>query len=235
MRHLAAIVTALSFFTVACGNSSQPENSQSSVGAPSAAPYTVINTSARPGIKRTIDVRLKRKELEGTLRVIANKLKSQDARKYDRTFISYYLPGMEVGSGAWATTHFDPDLEVRILGPTEAEGRIVIRRLAEKQLERNREVIGRWLDHDPSGRDSIHNLGGRITIFRSAGKIFFEQNFKDGGTYKTELVWNRESPAGRRFDKVKRSRAGDHWIIGHDGNLQAHDDQGLISTSKKIK
>jgi hypothetical protein len=52
------------------------------------------------------------------LRAIATQLKNSDAHTYERTFIVYYLPGMEIGSLAWATSHFDPELQVRIIGVT---------------------------------------------------------------------------------------------------------------------
>src|ERR1039458_10482874 len=58
---------------------------------------------------------------EEVLRAIATKLKNSDHGTYERTFISYYLPGMKVGSGAWATSHFDPDLEICILGVRSEE------------------------------------------------------------------------------------------------------------------
>ena len=78
--------------------------------------YSIIDSTATAGIKRSLDVRLNKRVAEDTLRAMALKLKSQDSRDYDRTFITYYLPGMTVGAGAWATTHFRPDLEVKILG-----------------------------------------------------------------------------------------------------------------------
>ena len=70
--------------------------------------YSIIDSTARAGIKRSLDVRLNKRVAEDTLHAIALKLKSQDSRDYDRTFITYYLPGMTVGAGAWATTHFTP-------------------------------------------------------------------------------------------------------------------------------
>ena len=78
--------------------------------------YSIIDSTATAGIKRSLDVRLNKRVAEDALRAMALKLKSQDSRDYDRTFITYYLPGMTVGAGAWATTHFQPDLEVKILG-----------------------------------------------------------------------------------------------------------------------
>ena len=87
--------------------------------------YSIIDSTATAGIKRSLDVRLNKRVAEDTLRAMALKLKSQDSRDYDRTFITYYLPGMTVGAGAWATTHFQPDLEVKILGlSTEEEKKL---------------------------------------------------------------------------------------------------------------
>jgi hypothetical protein len=34
--------------------------------------------------------------------------------------------------------------------------------------------------------------------------------------------------------KVGGSSAGDHWLIGPDGNLQVRDNNGLIAVAKKI-
>lgn len=42
--------------------------------------------------------------------------KKYRGRKYKKVFICWYLPGMILDSGAYATSHFDPDLKVEILG-----------------------------------------------------------------------------------------------------------------------
>lgn len=78
--------------------------------------YSVVDSKIIPGVKRSLDIRLNKQLSEEELRVIAHKLKAQDSRPYERTFIGYYLPGMPVNAGYWATTHFNPNLEVRILG-----------------------------------------------------------------------------------------------------------------------
>ena len=158
---------------------------------------------------------------EDTLHTIALKLKSQDSRDYDRTFIIYYLPDMTVGAGAWATTHFTPELEVKILGlSTEEE-----KKLSTAPAPAKREIVGRWLDEIPYA-------SSRITIFHEGGKLYVEQKFTDGSSLKKELVEKR-SPLGRRFDQVGGATAGDHWILDSRGNLQLHDNDGLIRTAKK--
>ena len=184
--------------------------------------YSIIDSTAIAGIKRNLDVRLNKRVAEDTLHAIALKLKSQDSLAYDRTFITYYLPGMTVGAGAWATTHFTPDLEVKILGlSTEEE-----KKLSTAPAPAKREIVGRWLDEIPYA-------SSRITIFHEGGKLYGEQKFTDGsGSLKKELVEKR-SPLGRRFDQVGGSTAGDHWILDSRGNLQLHDNDGLISTAKR--
>ena len=85
------------------------------------ANYSIISENHYRNVKRSIDVRLDKKASAEVLNAIALKLKNMERKKYERTFIAYYLPNMEVGAGAWATSHFDPELDVRILGLTADE------------------------------------------------------------------------------------------------------------------
>ncbi len=80
--------------------------------------YSVIDSDMVPGIKLSLWVRLSRKATEKQLAQIARELKGGTPGSYSRTFILHYLPGMELGVGAWATTHFSPSLEVKIQGMT---------------------------------------------------------------------------------------------------------------------
>jgi hypothetical protein len=220
MRYLLTVVVIVSLATVGCNDRQQDQTSRQPI--PDDVSYSIIDSSTLPGIKRSLDVRLNKKVSERTLRAIALNLKSQDSRNYDRTFIAYYLPGWTVDGGAWATTHFNPDLEVRILGLTAEEEE----NLVAEPASVTREIIGRWLDEGPF-------VANRITIFREDGRLFIEQMFKDGSSLKKEIV-EKKSPLGRRFDKVEGSSAGDHWVLGSDGNLQLRDNDGLITTAKKI-
>jgi len=185
--------------------------------------YEIINTHTFRDIKRSLDVRLNKKVSEDTLRIIALELKTQDPRNYERTFICYYLPDMEVDAGAWATTHFNPDLEVRILGLT------VEQEEALKQLpnDPSREVIGFWLD------ESLYGMGNRITIFRQKGKLFIENTYTDGSSGKKEIV-EKSSGKIRTFRRKEGSSVGEFYLIDKQGNLQLWDKEGIIKTAKKI-
>lgn len=69
--------------------------------------------------KCSMVVLLKNKTTEDQIRKIAYEIRtSGDRKKYDPFFISYYLPGMEIDAGAYATSHFDPDLSVEIYEST---------------------------------------------------------------------------------------------------------------------
>ncbi len=237
MRYLVTLIIIASLVTVGCEDRQQSQTSRQPSKAsretqqrskaqeqiiPDDVSYSIIDSQSLPGIKRSLDVRLNRKVSKNTLRDIALKLKSQDSRDYDRTFMSYFLPGMATNAGAWATTHFNPDLEVLILGLTAKEEE----KLVAAPATANREIIGRWLDETPS-------FGSRITFFREGGKLFIEHLFTDGSSGKKELVEKR-TPLGRRFDKVEGSDFGDHWVLCSDGSLQVRDNEGLIITLKKI-
>lgn len=203
-------------------NQQQQAAAMTATSIPSDVSFTIADSHTVPGIKRSLDVRLNKKVSEENLRVIALKLKADDPRNYERTFIAYYLPDMTIGAGAWATAHFNPNLEVRILGLTaEAE-----KTLTQEPVPENREIIGRWLDESPF-------VGSRITIYREGGTLYVEQKYKDGSSSNKELV-EKSSPLGRRFDEVGGSTAGDHWILDSRGNLQLRDNEGLISTARKI-
>ena len=113
---------------------------------PSGVTYEVIETDTLGTIKRSVDVRLNQRVSQDTLRALALVIRDQDSRDHDRTFITYFLPETENGSGAWATTHFDPDLEVQILGFTVAEAEA----LSEPQpVTEGLQLIGVWLDERP--------------------------------------------------------------------------------------
>lgn len=230
LRYLLSFVTIACLVAVGCtegphsapSQSDQQRSTIQETTIPSDVSFSIIGSDALPGVIRNLNVRLSRKVSEQTLRAIAFKLKAEPP-PYDRTMIYYYLPGMTVGTGAWATTHFTPDLEVRIIGLTvEDENKLV-----NQPEPANRETIGHWLDESPF-------VGSRITIFREKGKLFIEQTYKDGSGHKKEIV-ERKSPLGRRFNEVERSRNGDHWILVSDGNLQVRDNDGLIGTAAKIE
>ncbi len=75
----------------------------------------VIREDVIPGQFRILDVELSHAVEAELIEIIANLLRDADDMVYLRTYIVYYLPGMKSGEPGWATSHFLPDLEVRML------------------------------------------------------------------------------------------------------------------------
>jgi hypothetical protein len=66
---------------------------------------------------------------------------------------------MTQGAGAWATSHFNPNLEVKIWGTTIEEEKALMSK--PKNLSGN--IIGEWLDES--------SYGAKYTLIKRNGKI----------------------------------------------------------------
>jgi len=185
--------------------------------------YSIIRDDVIPGTKRTVNIRLNRRVSENVLRSIALEVKSQDTREYEYIFILYYLPGMEVGAGAWATTHFDPELEVVFLGASPEELAVI----TNMPIDPSREVIGVWFWELPA------EYSHRITIYYLNHTPYMEKNFLDGSG-STEELTEKASSRGRRFE-VKDRSYGEYFLLDSQGNLHLGDEEGLFETLQKIK
>ena len=138
--------------------------------------YTIIDSSRLLNKKCSLDIRLQQKVSKEFLKRLALKLRADEPKSYERMFIVYYLPGMTPGAGAWATTHFGPNLEVKILGMTIEEEK----KLKPKSKAPVSDIIGEWLDETPF-------IGGKTTILKKNGKILMICEFKDGSSSEKEM------------------------------------------------
>ena len=183
--------------------------------------YTVIEKTNLGSLKGSISIRLERKVSKSYLRELALKLREVQPRKYNRLFITYYLPGMKPGSGAWATTHFNPSLRVAILGLTIEEEKVLTKG-SEASLG---EVIGEWLDETPF-------VGSKHTLMKKNEKIIMVRKYADGSHSEIEMIQKNQSGMSRFEEK---SRSEEYYLIERDGGLGIYDDLGLISTMRAIK
>ena len=183
--------------------------------------YRIIQENKIPDIKRSVDIRINCRVSKDKLREIALTIKAKDKSQYERTFICYYLPNMIVDEGAWATTHFNPELEVKILGAIEEELEILGEASAS---DTEREIIGIWLDE---------NIPAKLVLFRKNGNSFIETTYKDDSVGTYEMI-EKSTSRGLRFDNKKGSAFGDHYLINKNGELELRDDEGLIYIINKL-
>lgn len=184
--------------------------------------YKIVNSDVIPRKKRSLDIILNRKVTHGELQLLALELKDKDSMKYERTFICYYLPGMTPGAGAWATTHFNPDLKIEIYGMTIEQKKKII----NEPVDSLGEVMGIWFSD---------STASKFTIYRRNNKLYMEEKYRDGSGGSMEIVEMRYA-GKRRFEEKNGSHIGEYFLISQQGDLQIFDRDGLIvATATKIK
>ena len=179
--------------------------------------YEIISDTNLRTSKRSVDVRLQNKLSENDLKQIASEIKNSDRQKYDRTFISYYLPKMTVGSGAWATSHYNPNLEVKVLG-LSFESEVVQK---NKAIDPNKDVIGIWYD-DRAG------AGAQLLLYRKNGILYIDTNYTDGSG-DTKTLKETKIGSALRIEDIQGSSFGEYWLL-QGKELKIFDNQGLITT-----
>lgn len=186
--------------------------------------YTIINEEKYLDIKTSIDIRLKSEVDEETITQIAKELEKERRGKYKRIFINYYLEGMKVGEGAYALSHFNPNLEVQIMGFTKEEKTQLLKKtsLSESNL------IGRWIDDSPYS-------GKVITISRDANtlELSIKSSYKDGSEGSKKLM--EKIVNGQKRWIEEGNVFGEYYVLNNDGNLSIYDAKDLIKTYPKIK
>ena len=109
MKYVIVIILTV-FIISSCGNSSLEDDL-----------YRVIKQDNNEfAEKSTINVELFRKTSEDTLGMIAKEIKDNNPN-FSTIFIFYYTPDQSTNDLPWATTHYSPNLDIRIQGPTEKE------------------------------------------------------------------------------------------------------------------
>ena len=185
--------------------------------------YSVISENDFADVRRSVDVRLSSKVSSQVLHSIAWKIKEGEVQKYERIFIFYWLPGMEVGSGAWATTHFDPELEIRILGLTQEEEARMIR----ETTSQSRDIVGVWMDDRPY-------VGATLTLYYENGRLYLESRYKDGSG-STDVMTEQLYDFGKRLVEEDGNPHGEYFVLDSKGDLHSGGKGGLFLKYKKLQ
>lgn len=100
-------------------NATTPRASRSGPAPEDLIPFRVLTRHETGSIKVMFDVEVDlvdgRYPNEQELGAISMCLLAREKR-HDRTFVGFFLPGMRLNAGAFATAHHNPQMEVRILG-----------------------------------------------------------------------------------------------------------------------
>ncbi len=221
MKKITSILFAI-FLLVSCG-----ENTKIGKYTKEALPenfyYEIVKDESDAVLeKNQLTVEISEKLTEGQIATIAEELyNSKENRR--RFYIWYKLKDVENGF-AWATSHFDPELEISINGSTTEED------IKKDKLSAKIDgvVIGKWNED----KFSFTNL----IIYKKDNKIFIKSIFKDGTFSDLELL-ERNTEKGTRYDfKDEGGYNGtEYFIQNNDNELELYDfENENFTTAKSI-
>jgi len=190
-------------------------------GLPAAVESVVLAADMKP-FKRSLLIRLKERVTEGALRRIAEKLVTSG---YERTFMGYLLPGMKEGEGAWASTHFDPKLRVRVFGTKKGEKeRAIAKELAISPVPG---AIGSWyIDHGVISRI--------CRLYVAKKKTYAKYVWVKDGNVSTEMVNVKQRKDGVEY-RAPDNEHGEYLLLRPDGVLESRDADGPLEFGEKIR
>ncbi|MBS1572502.1 MAG: hypothetical protein JST62_08935 [Bacteroidetes bacterium] len=167
----------------------------------------VLNETKNDSLRKVVvNIELTEKIKERELNKIAKKIrKFEDKDKYDKIWIFYFINGTKEGSGAWATTHYSPDLEIKILGATAKEEEKSKNTLDNVQGE----IIGKWYEEQYTSSS--------IVLYKKNGIIQAKTIFKNGQEMFETLQEQKVSNGTKYFDK--NNGQGEYFIVLKSGDL----------------
>lgn len=176
--------------------------------------YTITKDESKRDIKRTVEVLLPERVDKAELERLAGDIYKGG---FERTFIGYRLDGEQEGA-YWATTNYNPNLEVRILGSTGGEHEAA----TSNAIDVDGDLIGTWLVN--------WGFEYKAAIYEKDERTFITTKFSDGSGKTTELNVQEIDGATRFYDEGGEER-GEYYRIGDDGLLQFWSENGNYYTA----
>lgn len=186
--------------------------------------YTIIKEDIdRAFNKISIEIRLKEEVTEMELRNIAFELKD-DRGDFDSIWIFYYLQGQELGNGAWAITHFKPELKIEILGATKKASSDM------NSIKVTGEILNTWFDNDSM-------LPNKKYLVKENGKFFMKSVYSKsklagaGGEMVEEVFEKKLNNGTLRYDYD--NNYDEYYLIEKNGNLGMYDYSGKFKEASR--
>lgn len=187
--------------------------------------YKVVKDEQKRSIKRTVDVVLAHRISAEELKKIAHQIKNMDKNSYERTFINYSLSEHPARSGLWASTHFNPDLEVKIWGLSKEQAEKLINVPSSANSEN---LVGTWLYIHHSAFDR------KIELYRENNLLILKNIFPDGSSGKSEVVSEQLSGGLKIVEREDKNSGKYYMMINQDGDLEFWNQKESYDLAKKI-
>lgn len=181
--------------------------------------YTIISDTVKKDIKRTVEVELAQRTDEETLRALAQAILKQSDADVERTFIGYRITGAHKRTGYWASTNFNPELEVKILGATHAEFEAM-----GNAPDPEGKVLGNWMAH--WGNEH------KVTVYVAQGQTIMRNTFANGKFSETPVT-QEKTPSGLALLDEDSKETGEYFLINDEGELEYWSENGNFYTAPK--
>jgi hypothetical protein len=202
-------------------NDSDTETATATTHTTNTAPPVNINfkilSDESTGSARKVEIQLEERTDTSKLAIIAKRVKATEQREYERTFIGYRLK--DEGDSYWATTHYNPALEIKILGTTQRD-----HLLLQKKVVTQENVFGSWLVQ--------RGIEHKLVAYRKNGSVFIKAIYSSG---ENEEQFEESSlKAGIKLQDESGKDHGEYYLINQNGDLEFWSENGNYYTAKKI-
>lgn len=170
--------------------------------------------------KNELTVLISQKLTEGQIATLADKFYNSKP-KQRRFYIFYQLSGSYSEASAWATSHFDPELDIKIIGSTTQEDLN-----SEKQSDEsiNGEIVGKWREEQYTSSNYI--------IYKKDNKTILKTIYKNGQTSEEEMV-EKKSKNEIRYDYKGGGYNGEYFILNSAGSLEFYNSENKNFTTAR--
>ncbi|OOE34669.1 hypothetical protein BZG04_11085 [Salinivibrio kushneri] len=181
--------------------------------------YNIVEDTLQGNIKRSVEVELPERTDEETLRALAEEIHDLSNVDVERTFIGYRIAGAHKNQSYWATTHYNPSLEVNILGESVSD----YEKIKNTALPEG-EVLGSWMAN--------WGYEYKITAYKKGDQTYIRSVFGDGSS-SDEIYERYESEKGIKLQDEGGKKRGEYFIINHKGDLEFWSKNGNYYTAPK--
>lgn len=181
--------------------------------------YSVNSDEELPPYKRTVEVTLYERINEETLEQIGRAIKADGQRNVERTFIGYRLEQQDPNTAYWATTHYNPELSVRVSGLTADQYDTYLNYDLSQDYDN---VLGSWLVE--RGTNAV------IVAFEKDGQIHIDNFYPGEGAFGHAYERQELENGGQRLQQAD-DEFGEYFVITADGDLQFWSDNGNYYTA----
>ncbi|MCT7948083.1 hypothetical protein [Shewanella septentrionalis] len=182
--------------------------------------YTITEDIITAPYKRSVEISLPSRTNEETLYALAEKIHSQSSIDVQRTFIGYRIVGDHENQAYWATTHYNPNLEVKILG----ESLSTYKKIKESK-EPEGEMIGSWMVN--------WGYEYKMTIYKELDQFYIQKIFGDGSSSNEPYEWS-ETEQGLKLQDQGDKERGEYFLITPEKSLEFWSGNGNFYTAQKL-